>query len=144
MSSLNKVFLMGNLTATPELRYTPAGTAVTRMGLAVNRRYKASDGAVKEEVLYIDVDAFARQAETAARFLTKGSPIHIEGRLKLNSWETREGAKKTKITVVADHIQFLTRKRDAAADATAAPASEAAAVGVAPEEQLPGDEDVPF
>ena len=107
MASLNKVFLMGNLTRDPELRYTPDGTAVADLGLAVNESYTGRDGKQVERTLFVDVVAWRRQAETASEYLSKGRPIFVEGRLQLDEWENQQGEKRTKMRVVALRIQFL-------------------------------------
>ncbi len=103
MASFNKVILLGNLTRDPELRYTPKGTAVARLGLAVNRSYKTDSGESKEEVTFIDVDAWGKQAELISQYLRKGNPIFIEGRLKLDQWDDKQtGQKKSKLGVVLE------------------------------------------
>lgn len=108
MANLNKVFLIGNLTRDPELRYTPQGSAICDLGLAINRQYTTNDGAKKEEVCFVDITAWGRQAETCNRFVKKGSQIFVEGRLKLDSWQDKEtGKNRSKLNVVAERIQFL-------------------------------------
>src|SRR6476659_3697391 len=108
MASFNKVILMGNLTRDPELRYTPKGTAVAKLGLAVNRTWKTETGETKEEVTFVDVDAFGRQAETIAQYCKKGRPLFIEGRLRLDSWDDKQtGQKRSKLGIVAETVQFL-------------------------------------
>lgn len=107
MASLNKVLIMGNLTRDPELRYTPSGTAVATFTVAVNRVYKLPSGEKKEEVSFIRVVAWARQAETCGEFLQKGSPVFVEGRLQSRSWDTPDGQKRSTIEVNAQNIQFL-------------------------------------
>ena len=108
MASYNKVLLMGNLTRDPEVRYTPKGTAIANLGLAVNRTWRDESGQEKEEVLFVDVDVWGRQAETAGQYLAKGRPVFIEGRLKLDSWDDKEtGQKRNKLKVVAERVQFL-------------------------------------
>ena len=108
MANLNKVLLIGNLTRDPELRYTPQGSAICDLGLAINRQYTTNDGVKKEEVCFIDITAWGRQAETCNRFVKKGSQIFVEGRLKLDSWQDKEtGKNRSKINVVAERIQFL-------------------------------------
>ncbi len=109
MVGLNKVFLMGNLTRDPELRYTPGGTAVATLGLAVNREYRDKNGEIQKEVCYIDVDVWARQAELCAEHLKKGSPIHVEGRLQYDTWENNEGERRSKHKIRADRVQFLAK-----------------------------------
>jgi single-strand DNA-binding protein len=106
-ASLNKVLLMGNLTRDPEVKYTPKGTAVCDLGLAINDSYKAQDGTIKETVTYVDVEVWGRTAENCKQYLTKGRPIFVEGQLKLDTWETPQGEKKSKMRVRADRVQFL-------------------------------------
>jgi len=107
MASVNKVFLMGNLTRDPELRYIPSGQAVTTLGLAVNNKFGKGEDA-KEDVLFIDVTVWAKSAENCAEYLGKGSPVFIEGRLKLESWDDKEsGQKRSKVSVTAISVQFL-------------------------------------
>jgi single-strand DNA-binding protein len=117
MASLNKVFLMGNLTRDPEVRYTPGGAAVCELGLAVNRRY-TSNNQEHEEVCFIDVVVWGKQAESSGRYLEKGAPVLIEGRLQLDQWQDKNsGANRSKLRVVAERVQFLSRnseRRDAA------------------------------
>jgi single-strand DNA-binding protein len=115
MARLNKVFLMGNLTRDPELRYTPSGSAVTDLGLAVNRSWTGKDGERKEETLFIDVTVWDRQAENCCQYLKKGRAVHIEGSLKMDEWvDKTTGDKRTKIKVLADIVQFLDSRRDEA------------------------------
>ena len=109
MANLNRVFLMGNLTRDPELRYTPSGTAVTNLRIAVNRRYKTQSGELKEETAFITVVAWGKQAETCTQFLTKGKPIFVEGRLQMRSWESADGQKHNILEVRASRVQFLGR-----------------------------------
>jgi len=115
MASYNKVLLMGNLTRDPEVRYTPKGTAVATLGLAVNEYYTTATGEQKEETIFVDIDVWGRQAETAGQYLAKGRPVFVEGRLKLDSWEDKEsGQKRSKLMVVALRIQFLGAPRGGA------------------------------
>jgi single-strand DNA-binding protein len=108
MASLNKVFLMGNLTRDPEVRYIPSGTAVADLSLAINERFKDRDtGEWREKPVFVDVTVWRRQAETCAEYLSKGSPVMIEGRLQLDQWESNEGQKRSKLKVLADRVQFL-------------------------------------
>ena len=108
MASFNKVILAGNLTRDPELRYTPKGTAVARLGIACNRKWKSETGEMKEEVTFVDVDAFGKTAETIGQYLKKGRPILIEGRLRYDTWEDKQtGQKKSKLGVVLENFQFL-------------------------------------
>ena len=108
MASVNKVFLMGNLTRDPELRFTSNGSAVAGFGMAINRRYKQGDE-WKEEVCFVDITVWGKQAENCAEYLSKGRPVFVEGYLKLNSWETDSGEKRNKLEVVALTVQFLGR-----------------------------------
>ena len=115
MADLNKVFLMGNLTFDPELRRTPNGSAVSELRMATTRRWSGRDGERREETLFIDVTVWERQAENCCQFLRKGSLIHVEGSLRMDTWEDKNtGEKRSKIRVHADRVQFLdTRRSDA-------------------------------
>src|SRR2546426_1865664 len=112
MASLNKVILLGNLTRDPELRYAPNGTPVTRFGLAVNTQRAGQGEDRKEEVCFVDIVAFGRQAETASEYLSKGRPALVEGRLQWRSWEGQDGQKRSKHEVIAERIQFMPRGRE--------------------------------
>ena len=113
MPDLNRVQLMGRLTFDPELRRIPSGTAVTELRMAVNRSWQGRDGDRREEVLYIDVTAWDRQAETCCQILRKGSLIFVEGALKMDQWDDKTtGEKRSKIRVQADRVQFLDSRRD--------------------------------
>lgn len=113
MADLNKVFLMGRLTHDPELRYTPNGSAVADLRLATSRVYNTKDGDRREEKLFIDVTVWNRQAENCCQYLKKGRPVHVEGYLKMDSWDDKStGEKRTKIKVEADRVQFLDGRRD--------------------------------
>ena len=151
MASYNKVILVGNLTRDPELRYTPKGLAIAKLGLAVNRVWKSEAGETKEEVTFLDIDAFGKQAETIGQYMKKGSPMLIEGRLRLDQWDDKQtGQKRSKLGVVLEGFQFLSsgnrgeggaeapRSRPAAAPAAAAPEPPA---GETPQ---PEEDDVPF
>jgi single-strand DNA-binding protein len=107
MANLNKVLLMGNLTRDPEVKYTPKGTAVCDLGVAINDSYKAQDGTIKETVTYVDIEVWGRTAENCKQYLTKGRGVFIEGQLRLDQWETPQGEKKSKMKVRADRVQFL-------------------------------------
>ncbi|HUI06679.1 MAG TPA: single-stranded DNA-binding protein [Verrucomicrobiae bacterium] len=126
MASYNKVLLMGNLTRDPEVRYTPKGTAIANLGLAVNRVYTTESGEQKEEVTFVDIEVWGRQAETAGQYLSKGRPVFVEGRLRLDSWEDKEsGQKRNRLKVVAERVQFLGAPRGGAEFKDQAPADEA-------------------
>ena len=156
MASYNRVILMGNLTRDVELRYTPAGTPVTEVGLAVNDRRKNQSGEWVEETTFVDVTFWGRTAEVASEYLSKGSPVFIEGRLKLDTWE-KEGQKNYKLRVVCDRMQLLGNRdgarssaprgdygahdiaRDPGPGSGAEPAPEAGPVG-----GPPAGDDIPF
>src|SRR5271155_5636101 len=108
MANLNRVLLIGNLTRDPEVRYTPKGTAVAEIGLAVNRIYSGEDGEKKEETTFVDVTLWARQAEVAGQYLKKGRPVFIEGRLQLDTWDDKQtGQKRSKLKVVGEAMQLM-------------------------------------
>lgn len=109
MANVNKVILIGNVTRDPEVKYTPKGTAVTELGLAVNRFIPASEGGERrEETTFIDVTLWGRQAEVAGEYAKKGRPVYIEGRLQLDSWDDKEtGKKRSKLRVVGENLQLL-------------------------------------
>jgi single-strand DNA-binding protein len=146
MASFNKVILMGNLTRDPELRYTPKGTAIARLGVAVNRRWTSEGGEQREETTFVDVDAFGKQAETLGQYMKKGRPIFIEGRLRLDSWEDKNtGQKRSKLGVVLENFQFMGSGQgrseeggEAPRPRPAAPAPQSASV------PPPEEDDVPF
>jgi single-strand DNA-binding protein len=116
MASLNKVLLMGNLTRDPELRYTPQGSAVVNLRMAINRRFKTQTGEMKEETCFVTVVAWGKQAETCSQYLTKGRPIFVEGRLQSRSWEAQDGQKRSTIEVRADRVQFLGKAQTSEAE----------------------------
>src|SRR6476660_574690 len=114
MANFNKVILIGNLTRDPELRYTPKGTAIAKIGLAINRTWKTETGETKEEVTFVDIDAFGRQAETLGQYMKKGRPIMIEGRLKLDTWDDKQTKqKRSRLGVVLESFQFLAFNKSA-------------------------------
>lgn len=129
MANLNKVFLIGNLTRDPELRYTPNGTAVANLGLAVNRRFKDSSGELKEEVCFLTVTVWDKQAEACCQYLKKGRPVFVEGVLQSRFWETSDGQKRSAIDVRAERVQFLgnygPKEKDAAEKAADMQTAEA-------------------
>src|SRR5881227_2583033 len=153
MANFNKVILAGNLTKDPELRYTPKGTAIAKFALAVNRTWKNEAGETKEEVTFVDVDAFGRQAEVIAQYFRKGKPILVEGRLRLDQWDDKQtGQKRSKLGVVLEGFSFLDSNREGGAPPvesgrprpTSAPATAASANGPEPESAAPEEDDVPF
>jgi len=152
MASFNKVILMGNLTRDPELRYTPKGTAIAKVGLAVNRVWTNEAGEKKEEVTFVDVDIFGRTAENVGQYMRKGRPMLVEGRLKLDQWDDKQtGQKKSRLGVVAETVQFLGSAPGAGEGGGATPAPRAArpAPAAPAAEPVEGDgppesDDVPF
>jgi len=122
MAYLNKVFLIGNLTRDPELRVTPKGTAICQFGLAVNRQFKDESGATRDETTFIDIEAWGKQGELVAKYLTKGSPAMVEGRLKLDQWEDKTTQqKRSKLKVVLDNVQFLSSRGNGGGGAAGGP-----------------------
>lgn len=107
MANFNKVMLMGNLTRDIELRHTPSNLAIAKIGLAINRRYKTADGQQKEETTFVDCDAFGRTAEVMSQYLKKGRPVFVEGYLRLDQWEGKDGTKQSKLKVVVENFQFI-------------------------------------
>jgi single-strand DNA-binding protein len=152
MANFNKVILAGNLTRDPELRYTPKGVAIAKITLAINRTWKSETGETKEEVTFVDVDAFGRQAEVVGQYMKKGRPFLVEGRLKLDQWEDKNThQKQSKLKVVLEGFSFIDSNRgEGAAPGAARPAAAAAApAGTAaaaaePEAPEPEQDDVPF
>ncbi|HOW97602.1 MAG TPA: single-stranded DNA-binding protein [Kiritimatiellia bacterium] len=122
MVAMNKVLLMGNLTRDPEIRKTPGGASVLDLGLAINERYKGKDGKVVENVCFTDVVVWGRQAESCARYLTKGAPVLVEGSLRFDQWKTEDGQNRSRLKVHAFHVQFLGGKEPGVED----PSDEAA------------------
>ncbi len=161
MASLNKVFLIGNLTRDPELRVTPKGTAICQFGIAVNRQFKDDSGATRDETTFVDIEAWGKQGELVSKYLAKGSQCMVEGRLKLDQWEDKaSGQKRSRLKVVLDNVQFLGAPRGAGGggqshspggdevDQTQSPSHERSAPPArskAPPAQTENiDEDVPF
>jgi len=152
MASLNRIFLIGNLTRDPELRYIPSGTAVTTFSIACNRAYVNQAGEKKEDVCFVRVVVWARRAEVCGEFLSKGSPVFVEGRLQSRSWEDQNGQKRSTIEVVANNVQFLGKGKEAPAELQGqdhgAPSAEEE--NQAPREPLDAgagkktDEEIPF
>lgn len=144
MGSMNKVFLMGNLTRDVELRYTPSGTAVSDIGVAVNERRKDASGATVEETTFVECTLWGRTAEVAAEFLKKGSPILIEGRLKLDTWEA-DGQKRSKLKVVCTQMQMMGGKigNGGGGKGSSAPVDDSAPADVG-EPPVGGGDDIPF
>jgi single-strand DNA-binding protein len=152
MASFNKVILAGNLTRDPELRYTPKGTAVARITLAVNRTWRSESGENKEEVSFVDVEAWGRQGEVIAQYMKKGRPLLVEGRLKQDTWEDKNThQKQSKLKVVLESFSFIDSNRaeggapsPAMARPTASVQNASAPAPVNEEPGAPSDDDVPF
>jgi single-strand DNA-binding protein len=153
MASYNKVLLLGNLTRDPEVRYTPKGTAVTDLGIAVNRQYTLDTGEKREEVTFVDVTFWGRTAEVAGEYLKKGRPVFIEGRLQLDTWDDKQtGQKRSKLKVMGEAMQMLgSRQGGGGGDApdeeprgrsTGAARSSSPPKGDPPAE--PDDDEIPF
>ena len=143
MPNYNKVILMGNLTRDPEVKYTSGGTAIAKLGMAINRTWTNKEGQKQEETTFVDVDAFGRQAEVIGQYLKKGRPVMIEGRLKLDQWDDKQtGQKRSKLGVTLEGFQFLDSGGGGGhSQGNAPPASSGSS---APSVSLPEDDDVPF
>ena len=153
MASYNKVILMGNLTRDPELKYLPSGTAVANAGLAVNRTYTdRQSGEKKEEVCFVDLETFGRTAEIINEYFQKGRPILVEGRLRLQTWETDDGQRRSKHSVFVDRFEFVGGRQDGDGDGGGGGAYDQASPAAAPSstqfsgEEGPSttDDDIPF
>lgn len=116
MANFNKIFLMGNLTRDPQLSYLPSQTAVVEFGIAVNRKWKSKDGEDKEEVCFVDCRAYGRTAENINKYLAKGRPLFVEGRLTFDSWTAQDGSKRSKHRVTVENFQFLDQQERADSD----------------------------
>jgi single-strand DNA-binding protein len=142
MANLNRVLLIGNLTRDPEVRYTPKGTAVADIGIAVNRVYSGEDGEKKEEVTFVDVTLWGRQAEVAQEYLKKGRQVFIEGRLQLDTWDDKQtGQKRSRLRVVAENMQMLGSRGESEAGSTAA-STQRRTTPPPPQRQTPKDPDL--
>lgn len=135
MASFNRVILMGNLTRDPALKYLPSNTAVCEFGIAMNRRFKDKDGNSRDEVCYVDIQAFGRQAEVINQYMAKGKPILVEGRLSYREWTNKEGQKRSKLEVILESFAFVGGKDAGGTDA--APGN-----GIGP--PINGDPEIPF
>ncbi len=148
MSSFNRVILMGNLTRDPEIRQTQSGTSICRFSIAVNRSYSSQDGSTRDETCFVDVDSFGRTAENISKYFSRGKPILVEGRLRQDSWEDKQGQKRTKLVVVLERFEFVGARGDSSMgggsfDSDYAP-SPARARTQAPAPQDDLEDDVPF
>jgi len=165
MANLNKVMLMGNLTRDVELRSLPSGNSIAQLAIAVNRQWTGQDGEKREEVTYVDCEAWGKTGEIMAKYLAKGRPVYIEGRLKLDSWDDKEsGQKRSKMKVVVESFQFIDSGNrggaaggggggDGTVESRPAARNPAAARGAAPRNNPPADDgggagmspdDIPF
>jgi len=136
MANFNKVIIAGNLTRDVELKYTPKGTAVAKLGIAINRSWTGDDGQKREDVTFVDVDAFGKQAETLAKYIKKGRSILIEGRLKLDQWDDKQtGQKKSRLGVLLESFSFLDSKQGEAQQPR--PAAKPAPAQDEPENSVP-------
>jgi single-strand DNA-binding protein len=156
MASLNKVLLIGNLTRDPDVRVMSNGRPVCNFGLALNRSYKDAEGNRKEEATFVDVECFGPRAEAVGRFFTKGRAIFVEGRLKFDQWESKEGEKRSALKVVLDNFEFVDSRpesSDAGKSSESSRDSSASEVAPSPEPETPPaspdsdpdlEEDVPF
>lgn len=149
MSSYNKVIIMGRLTRDPELRVTPNGNSVCAFSVATSRKFKGADGSMREETTFIDIDSFGKQAEVIAKYFNKGKPIFVEGRLKLDQWESN-GEKRSKLKVMLETFQFVGGKDDAGSfepsnnyEAATPPVRSTASVSAGVDDNN-FDDDVPF
>ena len=136
MPSYNKVILLGNMTRDPELSYTPNQTSVCQFGMAINRKWSGKDGQAKEEVCFVDCVAFSKSADTLNKYLHKGDPVLIEGRLQFDSWTAQDGTKRNKLKVVVEKFQFIGTKQEKPAN------TNPDYVGDNP--PPPPDDDIPF
>ncbi|TVQ62750.1 MAG: single-stranded DNA-binding protein [Phycisphaerales bacterium] len=154
--NFNRVFLMGNLTRDPELRHTPSSMAVANIGLAVNRRFRDSAGNNQEETTFVDCEAWGRTAEVMCQYLAKGRPVFVEGRLKLDQWQDKEGGNRSKLKVVIENFQFVDSRTEGAPGggggasggggppAQRSAGSQPARQGTTPAYEPVEDDDIPF
>jgi single-strand DNA-binding protein len=154
MANFNKVLLIGNLTREPELRVTPGGLSICKFGLAVNRTFTDKEGNKREETTFVDIDAFGKQAEVISKYMSKGRAILVEGRLKLDQWESNTGEKRSKLGVVLEQFQFIGGRGEggeggggydsgsSGSESQAAPPRRAPSSAPAGQDDV--DEDVPF
>jgi single-strand DNA-binding protein len=140
MADYNKVLLMGRLTRDIELRYTSGNQPVANIGLAVNRRWRSKEGEDREETTFVDCEAWGRTAEVMSQYLSKGRPVFIEGRLKLDQWQDKDGSNRSKLRVVVDNFQFI----DSRGEGGDVPASAGASSRGGDEHQPIDEDDIPF
>jgi len=144
--NFNKVLLLGNLTRDVELRHLPSGSAVANIGIAVNRRFRTQDGEDREETTFVDCEAYGRTAEVLSQYLSKGRPIFIEGRLRLDQWQDKDGSNRSKLKVVIENFQFVDSRGGAGSGESgrASTGSRAKAPAAAAAHEALGDDDIPF
>ena len=144
--NVNKVFLMGNLTRDVEMRSLPSGTSVGSFGIAVNERFKTKDGDWQERANFVDCEIFGARAEAFAKYLGKGSPVFLEGRLRLDQWQDKEGNNRSKLRVVVDNFEFVGGGRDSGGGGggSRGGGSRGAAVGAGADEPAIDHDDIPF
>jgi single-strand DNA-binding protein len=151
MASYNRVVLLGNCTRDPEVKYTPKGTAVTELGLAINRYYSTDGGEKREETTFVDVTLWGRPAEIAGEYIKKGRPVMIEGRLQLDTWDDKQtGQKRSKLKVIGENLQLLGSREEGSGGGGGGGGGAARSSGgskapakPAPAEE-PSDDDIPF
>jgi len=152
MASYNRVILIGNLTRDPEVRFASGNNAICKFGLAVSRNYTTKDGEKREDTTFVDIDAFGKVGEILGKYLSKGRPVMIEGRLQLDTWESKEGEKRSKLKVVCENFQFLGTGRGGEGErggessmtrSSPPPREGGARSGDGPSEDF-DDEDIPF
>ncbi|MBC2604630.1 single-stranded DNA-binding protein [Pelagicoccus albus] len=148
MANFNKVILLGNLTRDPELRVTPKGTSVCQFGMAVNRVYRSGDE-TQEETTFVDLEAWGKQAEIISKYVSKGNPLFVEGRLKFDSWESKEGEKRSKLKVIVENMQLMGSRGDNGGSQSGGSYTPAQRSAPSPSNQTPSagddiEEDVPF
>ena len=149
MQGYNKVILIGNLTRDPDVRVTPAGLKIAKYSLAVNRRYKTSDGEVKEEVVFVDCDQFGKGAEVVEKYCEKGKALMVEGRLKMDQWETKDGQKRSKLCVVVESMTFVggndgEKRAEEPQGSTHRPPPVPGGRGSPPPAEYDSEDDIPF
>jgi single-strand DNA-binding protein len=145
MASYNKVLLMGNLTRDVELKFTQSNKAVAKIGLAVNRRFRTGDGENREETTFVDCEAWGRTAEVMNQYLSKGKPVFVEGRLRLDQWQDKEGNNRSKIMVVIENFQFIDSRGGSGGGSSDGGGEQKPAAAAAGGSHAPvSDDDIPF
>ena len=140
----NKVLLMGRLTRDIELRYTPSNQAVANIGLAVNHRWRSKEGEQKEEVTFVDCEVWGRQAEVMSQYLSKGRPVFVEGRLKLDQWQDKDGGNRSKLKVVVESFQFIDSRGEGNSGGSGGQSRSYSSAPSGGEHQPISEDDIPF